>query len=62
MHKKLREQYNLVPCDLSVLQTWFRSLKGNTHTLNRGFSQLSMLMGELLQNHSNQSYCSELGN
>ena len=37
-------------------------VKGNTHTLNRGFSQLSMLMGKLLQNHSNQSYCSELGN
>ena len=37
-------------------------VKGNTHILNRGFSQLSMLMGELLQNHSNQSYCSELGN
>ena len=37
-------------------------VKGNTYTLNRGFSQLSMLMGELLQNHSNQSYCSKLGN
>ena len=37
-------------------------VKKNTHTLNRGFSQLSILMGELLQNHSNQSYCYELGN